>query len=434
MCGNSDSRLSVLLASDVANRQMKLGHVEKGRCWCESCPRSSPTRQFPPRGRDVLGLPRVPFTVTKGCLSQVRMFQRAPPPKRTALPALPVRPAQPALPATAAAAAVDSTALQLAPPLPPTPQAPLPASSSSDSDEQQGQDSKSSSTSSTSRSRVSNFSRIRLGQSSECLFQMMTRPRLQRLCHLRRLALRWSNHRHRFRTRPNQHRRRGSPRRLRGDHLQPTPVCQTLQQTAKRINSRASIRLDAPTPAGTRPVKLQIQTQSELTARVGADAQSPLSLTSPVIAESKAAARRRRSCRARNRAAAATAAGCRQWRRPPSGAPRKPTRRQTEPLHALQASLEGTGAESRANATRPLPGAAAVEAGKQHIFLIESLRRVYSQPDIEKAKKHAESFLPRSVRQIVPAFHALQSFIRWAAASRSTRTSSTGGRPFLCSP
>ena len=33
--------------------------------------------------------------------------------------------------------------------------------------------------------------------------------------------------------------------------------------------------------------------------------------------------------------------------------------------------------------------------GKQHIFLIESLRRLYSQPDIEKAKKHAESFLPK---------------------------------------
>eukprot|EP00966_Prymnesium_polylepis_P258447 5970081-Prymnesium_polylepis.1 len=32
---------------------------------------------------------------------------------------------------------------------------------------------------------------------------------------------------------------------------------------------------------------------------------------------------------------------------------------------------------------------------KHHVMMIEYMRAMYSQPDLEKAKKHAENFLPK---------------------------------------
>ena len=170
---------------------------------------------------------------------------------------------------------------------------------------------------------------------------------------------------------------------------------ETHQQQGQHPHSTPSTHQQAPAPSS-----FKFKRNPSFTARVGAGAPSPLSLTSPVGRRAKAAARERAAAAERaTAAAAATAAGL-----PPPVSevsvvrrnPRKPTRRQAESLHALQASLEGMGAESRANANS---AAALVQRrwrqGKQHIFLIESLRRVYSQPDIEKAKKHAESFLPK---------------------------------------
>ena len=75
---------------------------------------------------------------------------------------------------------------------------------------------------------------------------------------------------------------------------------------------------------------------------------------------------------------------------------KKVTRKTAELLQQLAESLQSMSAEERGQAD----GAArAVQQRwrevRRHVVLIESLRSLYSQPDLEKARKHAESFLPK---------------------------------------
>ena len=134
-------------------------------------------------------------------------------------------------------------------------------------------------------------------------------------------------------------------------------------------------------------------------ARVEQRAPSPLggSLSpSGRARKAKAKARERESAAERAAAAAvATAAGVQP---PPSASrkPRKMSRKQAEALNALQRDLAEMSSEGRSLAER---GAIVIQRRwrnvRQHVFLIESLRRLYSQPDLEKARKHAETFLPK---------------------------------------
>ena len=108
------------------------------------------------------------------------------------------------------------------------------------------------------------------------------------------------------------------------------------------------------------------------------------------------AAEREQAVQRASAAAVATAAGQHVTTESSRRRPAKVGRREADSLKAMQERIASMSTEQRAAANR---AACSIQrcwrSIRQHTFLHESLRRLYSQPDMEKARKHAETFLPK---------------------------------------